>query len=217
MSHYNQLYAGTINQKGSGVSDIYVYRGPVHRQHGGGIGSFLLSSFNALKPLFYRGINVLADEGIKSSKAVLSQLGKKDLPSILNEERQRVLDNLKERAINKLNHMSGKINNKQTGSGIRGRKKSIKRITKVLNPSIIKVGKVGNTSRNSMKPKQIGKGKSCGKKKKSQKGGGGSGSGKKKCCQSGKGRKRKNTKKKSKRNLDIFDISFGKKTTKKKK
>lgn len=208
MSHYIQLYSGNVIQDGRG-SSIRVYRGPLHHhQRGAGIGNFLLSTFNYLKPLLHSGVNVLADEGIKSSKAVLSQLGQKDLPTILNEERANILNNLKKRAISKLDHMSGKMKKSQSGQGVRKKKKSIKTPAKVKKAGIIKTSKVGHTSTISMKAKQIGKGKK-GKKKcksKNQKGKGKSapqsGGKRKKSSQSGNGKK---SKKVQKRDLDIFD------------
>lgn len=195
MSHYLQLYSGDLNQSGRGLSDISVYRGPVHRQRGRGIGNFLLSAFHYLKPLLSSGVNVLADEGIKSTRSVLSQLGKKDLPTILREERSNVINNFKNKTINQLDRMSGILKKKQAGSGINiGRK--------------CKVGKQsGKGKSKSQKGKgksksQKGKGKQCGKgKSKSQK---------------GKGRKAKSKRKsKSKRTLDIFDIRSGRVTKKK--
>lgn len=200
MSHYVQLYSGNVIQDGRG-SSIRIYRGPLHhQQRGAGIGNFLLSTFNYLKPLLHSGVNVLADEGIKSSKAVLSQLGQKDLPSILNEERSNILNNLKKRALSKLDHMSGKMKNNQTGTGRKRKKKGIKVSSKVKKGGIVKKSKVGYTSSIAAKLKQIGKGKKTKKKCKSktQKG---KGKGKS-ASQSGKGKK---TKKIKKRDLDIFE------------
>lgn len=124
MSHYIQLYAGNGQQSGGSLSDIVLYEGPTHHHHhhsqqlGAGLGNYLKRGFRLLRPLFSSGINALKHQGIKSSKAVLSQLGKKDLKTILKDEGKRALNDLQQKAINKLSQSSGKISSEnQFGTG----------------------------------------------------------------------------------------------------
>lgn len=124
MSHYDQFYSGggtqqqqKQRQKGGGVEDIVLYRAPStgfpQYQRGAGLGNFFSSAFRLLQPLLTSGLSVLADQGVKSTGAVLSQLGSKDLKSILKEEGQNAFKNLTTKAVNKLKQSSG-----QVGSGI---------------------------------------------------------------------------------------------------
>lgn len=118
MSHYMQLYSG--NQHGNGISDIQIYRSPIHRQqHGGGLGNYFAHAFRYLKLLLSSGLNVLRDQGVKSTGAVLSQLSSKDIKSILKEESVNALKNLSDKAINKLQQSKGltKSLSTQTGTG----------------------------------------------------------------------------------------------------
>lgn len=125
MSHYIQLYAGNGQQSGGSLSDIVLYEGPTHHHHhhsqqlGAGLGNYFDRAFRLLRPLFSSGINALKHQGIKSSKAVLSQLGKKDLKTILKDEGKRALSDLQQKAINKLSQSSGKISSEnQFGTGL---------------------------------------------------------------------------------------------------
>lgn len=122
MSHYIGLYSGEINsagQIGGSLADIQIYRGPRTLQGGGGLGKYFSTAFRYLKPLINSGVNALTDQGVRSASSVLSQLGKKDLKTILKEERQRAFDNLSTKAINKLNRINGQLPSaNQAGSGI---------------------------------------------------------------------------------------------------
>lgn len=124
MSHYARLYAGD-GQSGGSFADIVVYEGPSqHHQHhqvGAGLGNYFSRAFQLLRPLISSGVNALKNQGIVSSRAVLSQLGKKNLKEILKKEGQKALKDLGDKALSKLSHASGKVANNstsiQSGSG----------------------------------------------------------------------------------------------------
>lgn len=170
MSHYIELYSG--NQRGSGLSDIQVYRGPLHRQSGSGWGTFFNTAAQYLKPLLYSGVNALRDQGIQSAGSVLSQLGQKNLKTILNEESKKAVRNLSDKAIQKLQRNSGIINGSQKGSGIMpfglsslqlkrlssSRKKSIKTPVKKKGGQSVRRRKIGSGTIR-VKKQQIGAGK----------------------------------------------------------
>lgn len=78
MSNYVHLYSSSSSvQNGQGINDIEIYRGPIYRQRGAGLGTFLQSTFRQLRPLIASGINAIANQGLRSASSVLSQLGKK--------------------------------------------------------------------------------------------------------------------------------------------
>lgn len=181
MSQYIQFYAG--NQEGRGLEDIAVYHAPIHHyyQKGAGLGNYFASAFRILKPLLYSGLNVLKDQGIKSSGAILSQLGSKDLKTILKEEGQNALNNLTNKAVNKLKRSSGQIGSEQIGSGRllnesmplgippiqlqklqrkKRKRRSVKRIAIKKRSKGVRRRKIG-TSNNSItsRKRQIGSGK----------------------------------------------------------
>lgn len=215
MSHYIGLYSGDANsiaQTGGGLSDIQIYRGPRTLQGGAGLGKYFTTAFRYLRPLINSGVNALTDQGVKSASSVLSQLGKKDLKTILNEERQRAFDNLSTKAINKLNKINTQVlPTDQTGSGIMPFGLSpiqLQRLQRRKPKKSIKTRAIGRKSHSSRKRKvattnsslrktrrQIGRGR---KKKKTQ-----IGSGRRRI-------KRRNSKKKKRiqkpklRQLDIF-------------
>lgn len=122
MSHYVHLYNGGISQKGGSLDDIVLYDGPSnhhhshHTQHGAGLGHFFSKAFEVLHPLLSSGVNALKHQGIKSTRAVLSQLGKKDIKTILKEEGERAVKDLGDKALNKLARINGLAS--QTGSGL---------------------------------------------------------------------------------------------------
>lgn len=120
MSHYIRLYSGVEPnyQSGHGLSGINVYRGPLHRQNGAGLGNFFTTAVRYLRPLLSSGINALSNQGIDSATSVLSQLGKKDLKTILSEESQKAVRNLSEKAVNKIKRSRGEIPDNQVGSGM---------------------------------------------------------------------------------------------------
>lgn len=179
MSHYIGLYSGRSNQGGYGLSDIEVYRGPIHQQQGAGIGNFFSTAVRFLRPLLSSGINVLSDQGIKSASSVLSQLGKKDLKTILNEESQNAIRNLSEKAIEKLKRKAGNVSS-QKGSGKMLRKMSPiqhKRMRKTKGikargikrkSQTVKRRKIGLTNSSVKKIRQIGGKRKKSKVKKSQ-------------------------------------------------
>lgn len=122
MTHNAPQYFGQLNQRGGSLSDIVLYEGPTHHHHhhqsGAGLGNFFNAAFHALRPLFRSGINALKSQGIKSTQSVLSQLGKKDLSTILKEEGEKAVNDLSKKALNKLSRMNGIVNDSnQVGSG----------------------------------------------------------------------------------------------------
>lgn len=118
MSYYVHSYPGSNNQLGGSLEEIEVYTGPVHRyrQGGGGISRYLASTFRYFKPLLSSGINVLKDQGIKSAGTIINQLGERDVKSILKAEGENAINNLKQKAINKLKRTVGLKT--QTGEGM---------------------------------------------------------------------------------------------------
>lgn len=145
-SYYTQYY---LNQHGSGLSDIgHLYRSPIVFQRGrGGIGNFFAGLYKYINPFISSGISAIKDQAIKSSTAVLADIGKKPFKTILKEQGKAAISDLTVRGVNKLRKM-------QQGSG-RRRKRNIKR------------GRVGKRSHSSVKrkrrrtrkPKQIGLGR----------------------------------------------------------
>lgn len=63
------------------------------------------------------GINVLKNQGIETAGSVLSQLGKKDLKTILTEEGEKIIRNFSDKAVDKIKNLNGGTENKQIGSG----------------------------------------------------------------------------------------------------
>lgn len=111
-----QMYGA---QKGLGFGDIEVYTGPIHRfrqQNGAGIGKYFVRAYKYLRPLITSGINAVKDQGIDSTGSILRQLGTKDIRSILEDEGERALKNLGEKAISKIGRTAAKIT--QFGKGI---------------------------------------------------------------------------------------------------
>lgn len=206
MAHYVQMYSGAY-QTGRGKEDIKVYRGPLYRQSGAGFGDFLRNAVTYVKPLLSSGINALKDQSLNSAGSVISQLGRKDLKTILKEESEKVVRDSCEKAINKLKQSRGQISEAQKGSGMMPyglapvqmqhlmngvtKKKAIKRRRTKKN------GQSGKGRKRKKTLKQLGRGKKS----------------KKRCAQSGKGRKKRTKTKKFKfllqkprgyRNIDIF-------------
>lgn len=210
------MYSGEMGfQTGDGLSGINIYRGPLHRQSGAGLGNFFSAAVRYLRPLLSSGINALTSQGVATAGSVLSQLGKKDLQTILNEEGGKALKNLSEKALNKLNQKRGEPSETQVGSGrvslfpyqlpkIPRRDNTIKGKAKTTRTQTSRRRKIGTTIAIKQKKRQIGRGKKSKKgsvKRKSK-------------CQIGSGRKirkRKSKVNKTKkrvskdRSLDIFD------------
>lgn len=128
-SYYTQYY---LRQKGAGLSDIGpLYKTPVFYQRGSGIGSFFSGLFKHLKPLVSSGIDALKNQSLKTSSAILNDIGKKPFKEILKEQGKVAVKDLTEKGINKLKRM-----NEQKGGSrkkhIKRRKLSLKRNTKQL-------------------------------------------------------------------------------------
>lgn len=208
MAHYVQMYSGAhAYQTGRGKEDIEVYRGPLYRQSGAGIGDFLRSAATYVRPILSSGLNALKDQSLHSAGSVISQLGRKELKTILKEESEKVVRDSCEKAINKLKQSRGEVNNTQTGSGMIPYGVSPLQIQQLLNEA---AKKKPIKRRKSKKRGQSGQGR---KRKKTSKQVGRGKKSKKSCAQIGKGRKKKSKSKKSKfllqkprgyRNIDIF-------------
>lgn len=169
MSYYVHSYPGS-KQIGGSLGEIEIYSGPGrrYRQGGGGIARYLSNALRFFKPLLSSGINALKDQGIKSAGSIINQLGDRDIKSILEDEGQKAIKNLKQKAINKFNRVAG--SKTQTGEGmpiylnplqaqrgagifaIKPKKKSIKS------------GRVVKSKQKSKKPRTGGIKKSTGKK-----------------------------------------------------
>lgn len=97
---YTAYYTG---QLGGGLSHIgSLYVSPRVLQHGRGIGSFFASLYRTLKPLLFSGANVIKNQAVDTSKAILNDFGRKPLRNILEEQGKIALNNLTEKAVNKI-------------------------------------------------------------------------------------------------------------------
>lgn len=214
-SGYNrgiEIYRGPLTQTGTGYNlGIEIYRGPLYRQSGAGLGNFFNTAIRYLRPLLSSGINAITNQGVKSAGSILSQLGSKDLKTILNEEGEKTVRNLSEKAIRKLRRARGETSTEQLGSGempiglsplqlqrLVGQPKSqiaLKRKKPISNRQLSHKRKIGTSiKRVTKRSRQIGKGRKRIKK------------------QIGEGRRRKRQshkarsyKKKKLRTLDIFN------------
>lgn len=109
-NRYSQYY----QQSGSGLKDIgLLYRAPPYNQKGEGLGDFFTTAYRFLNPLFRSGLSVLGNQVIQSGSNILSDLGRKDLSTIVQEQSENAIKNLSEKAINKIKRSTGN----QTGSG----------------------------------------------------------------------------------------------------
>lgn len=143
-SHYTQYY---LNQAGSSLADIGgLYKSPIFYQRGrGGIGNFFAGIFKYLNPLISSGFSAIKNEALKSGSAILSEVGKKPMKTILKEQGQIAVNNLTERGLNKIRKM-------QKGSGKR-----------------IKRGRVSKRNHSVVKRKRKRKRKSTGSVKRTRK------------------------------------------------
>lgn len=104
-SRYTQYY-----QTGGNLRDIgQIYKGPgeqtvqyYRNQKGEGIGDFFATAYRFLNPLLQSGLSVLGNQAIRSGTNILSDLGKKDLGTIVREQGEQAIKNLSEKAINKI-------------------------------------------------------------------------------------------------------------------
>lgn len=123
-SRYTQHY-----QSGGSLRDIgQIYRGPeayYRNQRGEGIGDFFATAYRFLNPLLQSGLSVLGNQAIRSGTNILSDLGKKDLGTIVREQGEQAIKNLSEKAINKIKRRAAgggggdKKETIQTGKGRR--------------------------------------------------------------------------------------------------
>lgn len=97
---YVQYYSA---QCGGGFSDIgSIYHGQHHIQRGCGIGNFFSGLYRYLKPVFLSGIDALKDQSLKTGSAIIKDFGNKPIQDILKEQGTAAIDNLAEKAINKI-------------------------------------------------------------------------------------------------------------------
>lgn len=116
-SRYTQYY-----QSGGSLRDIgQIYRGPEsyyrNNQRGEGIGDFFATAYRFLNPLLQSGLSVLGNQAIRTGTNIFSDLGKKDLGTIVREQGEQVIKNLSEKAIDKIKRSGQKVS--QEGKGRR--------------------------------------------------------------------------------------------------
>lgn len=107
-SRYTQYY-----QSGGSLRDIgQIYKGPesyyYRNQRGEGIGDFFATAYRFLNPLLQSGLSVLGNQAIRSGTNILSDLGKKDLGTIVREQGEQAIKNLSEKAIDKIKRSGGR-------------------------------------------------------------------------------------------------------------
>lgn len=138
-NRYVQYY-----QSGGSLRDIgTIYRSSFHNQKGEGIGDFFVTAYRYLNPLLRSGLSVLGNQAIQSGSNILSDLGKKDLSTIVREQSENAIKNLSNKAIEKIRRSTGSSAT-QSGSGRKikrttmRRRKTIKRrnITPMLHNSM---------------------------------------------------------------------------------
>lgn len=121
-SRYTDYY---MQQVGKGQSDIgYLYRGGSTLQRGRGVGSFFANVLRYITPAFKSGFNMLTDQALKSTSAIAKEIGAggdKPLKQILKEQGKVALGNLASTGAEKIRKKM------QTGSGIMGIKRKVKR------------------------------------------------------------------------------------------
>lgn len=108
------------NQSGKNIHNIGdIYHSPRAIQYGRGIGSIFSSLFSHLKPLFKTGLNLLKNKSIDIGKEILEEIGTKPVKEILINKGKKVINDLKETTVRKLNTM-------QRGNGKRIKLKRLK-------------------------------------------------------------------------------------------
>lgn len=106
-----QIYKGPGEQTSSSSSQYY------RNQKGEGIGDFFATAYRFLNPLLQSGLSVLGNQAIRSGTNILSDLGKKDLGTIVREQGEQAIKNLSEKAINKIKRGSNNNNSRGGGGG----------------------------------------------------------------------------------------------------
>jgi len=105
-----------VNQCGGGLSNIgSLYISPHIVQQGRGIGNFFSGLFNYIKPLFLSGITAIKNQAAETGKAVINEFGRKPLRNIIQEQSKIALQNLSNKAIDKITRF-------QSGSGKRNKR-----------------------------------------------------------------------------------------------
>lgn len=108
------------NQAGGNVHNIgEIYHAPRIIQYGRGIGSLFTSLLSHLKPLFKSGVNALKNKSFEIGKEILEEIGTKPMKDILINKGRKVVNNIKDSAIEKLNSL-------QKGRGKRIKLKRLK-------------------------------------------------------------------------------------------
>lgn len=155
----NTIYTSYYLKQSGGGEIGNVYRSDYYGvQRGRGLGSILGGLIRILKPLFSRGLNAVKNQAIKTGTDILSDIGSKPIKDIIINRGQEAKKALTEKAIQKINAMSGDgIIYKESGIGDFIRTPSLNNTTsKKKRASIFR----------DIKTKLLGKNKKSKKKKK---------------------------------------------------
>lgn len=118
MSRYEGYFLNA--QKGGRISDIGdVYRSSRYLQRGRGIGDVFSGMIKWITPYLLKGTKALGQEALRSGSEILSNMGTKPLGELVQDQRDRSIKNLSEKAGNTLKRMSQAMG---TGSGVKRRK-----------------------------------------------------------------------------------------------
>lgn len=114
--------------------NLVVYRGPRVVQVGSGpnFRQFFSSVYSGLRPLFSSAIAALKGSAQEAGKNLLYNFGQKDFPDLLRGAGQTFVDDLRDRAVGKINRMG------QTGSGY-GNSKFLYKGQRPFNPNLFGV------------------------------------------------------------------------------
>lgn len=93
-------------QVGGGVADF----GPIFHarsQRGRGLGSIFSGLLRYLKPVFFSGLNAIKNEAIRTGSDILQNLGTAPLSKLIRDKGLEGVQNLTDKAMNKIKQMSG--------------------------------------------------------------------------------------------------------------
>lgn len=146
------FYTQYLRQVGSGQHDIgtiysqnrYVQRG------GGGFGNVFHRIFDYLKPILMSGLNLVKNQGIKSTAQIIQDIGS-GLPmrEILKSRGQQALNEIRDTVVKKIQGGAGKL--KRKIKRLRKRKNGIKASSQV------KTAQLSSTNSNKKKSKSTKK------------------------------------------------------------
>ena len=98
-SYYSKQVGGEIGS---------LYRASYRVQKGRGIGSFLAGLWRFAKPLLFSGLKTVGKEAASAGAAAIGDLGTKPVKEILRSRINEAGQNLKRKAEEKINSMSGR-------------------------------------------------------------------------------------------------------------